>query len=263
MKKNKMIGMGMAIGLAVVMVLACFNALVVVPQIAEMQTEGRGLTFPSEFQDMHVTGDAIFDKDVAVAGALTSPSLVTSSATSDNPTFTTAKISDTLMVTGTSTFGNVMTVNANGDFDSLSVAGNTDLTTINNTGANPVTVNDNLVVTGTTALNGAATITGDLTLHGFTIHSQASITPTNGGIVTPTAEIITLTPSEAVTVTMTACTSGAQTWLLNSTSSDVVILNNDFAALQPGDQTLQQYDTLSLVCIEGHWYQMSTAGVTP
>jgi len=76
-------------------------------------------------------------------------------------------IGGALVVTGTSRFENLMTVNANGDFDSISVAGVSDLTSITNSGANPITINDDLVVTGTLTLGGYAwTISEPITISG-------------------------------------------------------------------------------------------------
>lgn len=147
-----------------------------------------------------------------------------------------ANIDGALVVTGTSTFGNVMTVNANGDFDSISVAGNSDVTTINNTGANPVTINDDLTITGTV------------------IYSSASITPTDGGTLTPTASLVTLTPAGAVGVDLGACTTGNLTTLYNSVNANVVITDTGNGILA-GDQTLGQYDILPLACFDSKWVQ--------
>lgn len=121
-----------------------------------------------------------------------------------------ATIGGALVVTGTSTFGNVMTVNANGDFDSLSVAGNTDLTTINNTGANPVTVNDNLVVTGTLSVNGE-TFTGPVK-YGTAASYTSGARVAHGFSVTPTMCMIWPAPITAtVTITSTGFTSDIAT----------------------------------------------------
>lgn len=112
-----------------------------------------------------------------------------------------ATIGGALVVTGTSTFGNVMTVNANGDFDTLSVAGAIDGTSIKNTGANPVTVNDNLVVTGTLSVNGE-TFTGP-TKYGTAASYTNGAAIVHGFSVTPTMCMIWPAPITA-TVTITA-----------------------------------------------------------
>ncbi len=67
-----------------------------------------------------------------------------------------ATIGGAALITGTLVVQGAAEINANLDVDSLSAAGNLDITTINNTGANPVTINDDLTITGTMTLGGYA-----------------------------------------------------------------------------------------------------------
>jgi hypothetical protein len=148
-----------------------------------------------------------------------------------------------LYVNGTTIFNGgidinaALNVDANLDADSISVAGNIDMTTMNNSGANPVTINDDLVVTGTI------------------VRSSANITPTNGGILTPTADLVTLTPGGALGTAMGACTTGSSTVLYNSVNASVVITDTG-NFIGAGNQTLGQYDTLRMVCIDSKWVQV-------
>jgi hypothetical protein len=112
------------------------------------------------------------------------------------------------------------------------------------------TIGGALVVTGTQLFVGQTTESTNI------IHSSASITPTDGGILTPTAKLVTLTPAGAVGVEMGACTTGMETVLYNSIASNVVITDTGNGVLA-GNQTLGQYDALMLACIGTKWVQVS------
>lgn len=204
MKAWKAIG---GAALALVAVLWAFNALVVAPQIAEVQTEGRGLVFPSEFQDVRVTGDAEFDKTIDVDGAATLNS-------------------------------------------SLAVGGGYGSTGCTLSAAGVLQCN------GAATIDGAATVTGNATFSAFIVRSSASITPTDGGTLTPTAEIMTLTPAGALGTALGACTTGYSTILYNSVNANVVITDTG-NFIGAGNATLGQYDALRLICIDSKWVQVS------
>ena len=97
---------------------------------------------------------------------------------------------------------------------------------------------------------------GVLTLTANVIHSTTSITPTNGGILTPTAKLVTLTPAGALGVELGACTTGNETILYNSVNANVVITDTGNGILA-GNQTLGQYDALMLACFASKWVQVS------
>ena len=115
---------------------------------------------------------------------------------------------------------------------------------------------------GAATLNGAVTanstmaVVGNLTLSGFAIHSSATMTPTDGGTITPTAEFVTLVPGGALGADLGACTTGSSTVLYNSVNASVVITDTGNGTLA-GNQTLGQYDALGLVCIGAKWIQVS------
>ena len=192
-----------------------------------------------------VGGSKVFD--CTTAGCTTTGLITGTLGTAAQPNITSlgtiaALNATTMTVSGVSRFDNAMTVNANGDFDSISVAGDSDVTTIKNTGVNPVTINDDLVITGTT------------TFQGSNIHASESITPTDGADITITASIVTLTPAGATGNSLAACTTGKSALLYNSVNANVVITDTGNAILA-GNQTLGQYDTLPLVCIDSKWVQ--------
>lgn len=110
--------------------------------------------------------------------------------------------------------------------------------------ADTLTVTDDLVVSGLT------------TFSGMPIHSTASLTPTDGGTLTPTAEIVILTPGGAVGTALGACTSGELTTLYNSVNAAVVVTDTG-NFIGAGNATLGQYDALGLVCISSKWVQIS------
>lgn len=109
---------------------------------------------------------------------------------------------------------------------------------------------------GAMTIDGASSLVGAVTLSTNMIHSSASITPTDGGILTPTAKLITLTPAGAMGVSLGACTTGTETVLYNSVNANVVITDTGNGVLA-GNQTLGQYDTLRLSCFDSKWVQES------
>jgi hypothetical protein len=109
--------------------------------------------------------------------------------------------------------------------------------------------------TGNTSIAGTLVVTGNATFNGVIVRNSASITPTNGGTLTPTADIVTLTPAGALGTDMGACTTGSSTMLYNSVNANVVITDTGNGVLA-GNQTLGQYDTLRLVCIDSKWVQI-------
>ncbi len=115
-----------------------------------------------------------------------------------------ATIGGAATITGALTVHNATEINGNLDADSFSTAGNMDITTMNNTGANPVTVNDNLVVTGTLSVNGA-TFTGPIK-YGTAASYNKGASITHGFATTPTMCI--LQPTRDVTSTLTITATG-------------------------------------------------------
>lgn len=156
------------------------------------------------------TGSSLADLTTKSAASLSSGTLADARLSSNVPllngdnTFTGTNGFDGASVfTSAVTINNLLTVNGNADADSLSVAGNADLTTINNTGGD-VTVQDNLNVTGTLGISGD-TFTG-------TVHFGALVAYTSGESiahgfsVTPTVCLIN--PIRDVTSTLTITTTG-------------------------------------------------------
>lgn len=111
-------------------------------------------------------------------------------------------------------------------------------------------------VAGTFTANGASALVGQVTLTTNMIHSSASITPTDGGTLTPTAKLVTLTPAGAVGVALGSCTTGMETVLYNSVNANVVISDTGNGILA-GNQTLGQFDALRLSCFATKWVQES------
>jgi len=114
-------------------------------------------------------------------------------------------------------------------------------------------------------------IAGDVTMAGYftptnlvatnatfalpVVLSSASITPTDGGSLTITADLVTLTPAGAVGTDLAACTTGKRAVLYNSIAANVVITDTGNGVLA-GNQTLGQYDTLQLACFGSKWVQV-------
>lgn len=130
------------------------------------------------------------------------------------------------------------------------IAVDTSAFTVADTTGNTV-VSGTLTVTNTTALVGVTTFTAS------PIMASESITPTDGGVITITANLITLTPAGAVGNSLAACTTGKWAVLYNSVNANVVITDTgNFVG--SGDATLGQYDAMQLVCIGTKWVQASS-----
>ncbi len=106
----------------------------------------------------------------------------------------------------------------------------------------------NTVIAGTLAVTGAASFSAN------PLFPSESITPTNGGTITPSKALVTLTPAGPVGVDLGPCTTGQHTVLYNSINANVVITDTGNGILA-GSQTLGQYDALPLVCIASKWVQ--------
>jgi hypothetical protein len=152
MTQRQLIYTVLAIVLVPLLLIVGYNALVVQPSLAETQAEGRGLNFPTEVQDLRVSGDAEFAKDLSVVGDITASSIVTDGAA----TLTTLNVSgatvldggltmDTSAFTVADTSGNVATAGT------LSVGGG-----YGSTGCS-------VSAAGVLQCNGAATTDGALT----------------------------------------------------------------------------------------------------
>ncbi len=108
----------------------------------------------------------------------------------------------------------------------------------------------------TIAVTGASTFIGAATFSANPILPTQSITPTDGGTITPTLRIVTLTPAGALGTALGACTTGHETVLYNSVNANVVISDTG-NFIGAGNQTLGQYDALRLACIDSKWVQVS------
>ena len=266
--------------------------------------------------DTGFTGDTLLDGDISAASALTVTgnlaanggitagggfgnsgcTVSTAGAISCNSN---AIIGGTMLVTGTSTFQNIMTVNGNLDADSLSTAGTSDLTTILNTGINPITVNDNLAVTGvltttgtstldgTTTVgggfgsagctftdagviscNGAATfastlaLTGNATLAGqiaFMAPTQITVTA-DSTIATAGYTVIPLYSAGAVgTATITGCETAGKLTILRNIANQTITITDTSTIMLGGNAALGQYDTLTLLGDGTNCLQISKA----
>jgi len=110
-------------------------------------------------------------------------------------------------------------------------------------------VGGTLTVTGTQALVGVTTFTAS------PIMASESITPTDGAAIPIAANLVPLTPAGAVGNSLAACTTGKRAVLYNSISANVVITDTG-NFIGAGNQTLGQFDTLPLVCINSIWVQI-------
>ncbi len=140
------------------------------------------------------------------------------------------------------------------NFTAVNVAGELDSQTLNVSGASSLT--GNVTMGGTLAVTGASTLTGAATFSASPIMSSQSITPTDGGTLTVTMNIVTLTPAGAVGVSLGTCTTNTWAVLYNSIAANVVITDTGNGLLA-GNQTLGQDDALKLVCIGTKWVQVS------
>ncbi len=262
MNKEKWFALGAAIVIPLVMLIA-FNALVVQPTIGEISAEGRGAggaiqpaqtfkgvvatNYINDNGTLNVDGVATFGDDMTVAGTLTAAAIVTDGNALLTSVETTGNITDagTLNVTGASTLDGAVSIG--GGFGStgcsLSAAG-----VLQCDGA--ATIGGSLVVTGAQSFIGQTTEATNI------IHSSASITPTDGGVLTPTAKLVTLTPAGAVGVSLGSCTTGMETIIYNSVNANVVITDTGNGVLA-GNQTLGQFDALMLACYATKWVQIS------
>ena len=161
-------------------------------------------------------------------------------------------IGGALIVTGTAIFGNLMEVNANADFDSISVGGVSDLTSIKNSGVNPITISDNLIVTGTLTAQGIAEITGPMTVTNEIRGTGGFLGAVTGGVTATTLSIggvqqtgaikygfaagaisngSTIAHGLAVTPTFAMLTAGASIttplWITSLNATNIVVGIND------------------------------------
>lgn len=145
--------------------------------------------------------------------------------------------------------------------NSVTVTGNTTvggtLSASDLAASDDLTVTDDFAVTDDTTLTGDLAVTGAVTFSSNPIMSSESITPTDGGTLTPVASIVTLTPAGALGTALAACTTGQKTTLYNSINASVVITDTG-NFIGAGNATLTQFDTLSLVCIATKWVQIGT-----
>lgn len=149
------------------------------------------------------------------------------------------------------------------NFTDINVTGEIDAATAN-IGGGYGSTGCSIGAAGVLQCDGAATfastlqVTGAATFSANPILPSESITPTDGGIITPTKVLITLTPAGALGTALGACTTGQSTILYNSVNANVVISDTG-NFIGAGDQTLGQYDALGLVCIGSKWVQVSAA----
>ncbi len=111
------------------------------------------------------------------------------------------------------------------------------------------------IASGTTETHAnTETHSGLVTLSLSPIISSESITPTNGATITPTKNIVSLTPAGSVGIALGACTSGTTMIIYDAVNQSIVITDTG-TFIGAGNQTLGQYDALPAVCISGSWVQ--------
>jgi len=96
---------------------------------------------------------------------------------------------------------------------------------------------------------------GAVTFSAANVYANSGAIPIDGGIITPTAEIWSLTPAAAVTNTLAACTTGSKTILYNTANFAIIVQDTDNGVLA-GNQTLGQYDAMPMACIDTKWVQV-------
>jgi hypothetical protein len=122
MTKQQKIAVAAGIVIVPLVLLFLFNALIVAPQLAETQAEGRGLSVqrfsnPVRLdQTLAVQGAATFADDLTVSGDLTASSIVTSGNATLTSVSTTGNITDAgaLRVTGAATLNGGIVLPAGG-----------------------------------------------------------------------------------------------------------------------------------------------------
>ncbi|MBI5035573.1 MAG: hypothetical protein HZB51_34205 [Chloroflexi bacterium] len=157
-----------------------------------------------------------------------------------------ATFTDTAAFNGATDFNAAMNVDANGDFDSISVAGNADLTTVNNSGGD-VTINDNVVVTGTHSVGSFLRFT-----------APATLAVTQGTSFTPLASVQTISSTAAITatsVTTATFTTNDIVFLTNVNASDAITLTNSSTLVLPSaaDYALGPDDMIGLRYTGSKW----------
>lgn len=150
----------------------------------------------------------------------------------------------TTQFTSAVVFKEPITVNRESTFTGAMTAGAVSATSLTATSS-----------TSAAALSAASlSVTGAATFSTSPIFSTESITPTNGGTITPTASLVTLTPAGAVGVDLGICTTGMVAVLYNSVNANVVITDTG-NFIGAGNQTLGQFDALPLACLASKWVQ--------
>jgi hypothetical protein len=202
---------------------------------------------------------AVFGYGLSVAQmAVPAPGVVVGSQSLSEQKFSNIRVDGTSHLIGVVTADGA--VNVAGAFTASAISP-TFSTAVNVVGTTSVK-GDAMVATttlsalGTLAVTGASSFTGTTTFSAQNIYSSALITPTDGGIVTPTAKLVSMNPAAAVTVTLAACTTGMETILYNQANFALIVSDTGNGVLA-GAQTLGQYDALMLACFATKWVQVS------
>lgn len=133
-------------------------------------------------------------------------------------------------------------------------------------GTNDITLDgEDFYVEGTVEVDGAVDIADNLTIADeLIVGRQTVISPTTGGVITPTGRYQPLSSAGTVTVTIetTGFTTGTEVIFDNTTATTIRILNTGTAKLA-GDIDLDQYDTLFVKFDGTNWIEVSRSNNTP
>jgi hypothetical protein len=114
-------------------------------------------------------------------------------------------------------------------------------------------VADDLVVTDDASVGGDLTISGDMNLA-----AQTVISPTDGGVITPTGSYQRLSSAGTVTPTIAtgAAAAGDVVVMVNTTATTINLADSGTAKLSAA-AALGQYDTLTLLFDGTNWIELS------
>lgn len=98
------------------------------------------------------------------------------------------------------------------------------------------------------------------TIDGFvSLTAQSTISVTDSSVLTPTGSYQPIQSGGAVTATLSSgCTAGQLVNIVNLVAQDIVISETATSALS-GNATLNQYDSLQLICDGTRWVELAQA----